>query len=277
MFFFPFIITKKTHYNSFSKVIVYFITYLIPEFFILFFMNYYNHTLNFNVIPIFLISIFSFVNCYEVGYIYNECETIKKEKEPSKRLKDSDLEYYEKHKIIIYLTRLIFSFVLNCFLLFFIDVKSILLFSLFEVITLIVFFIYNNIRGPYTQIVYFFLCCLKYSSILFVFSNSISIEAFLSAIFVLPLLRTIEYKAHYGLNSNVNVFFRKYVIKYDVSKIPLFRVIGTFSLFLLCLILKLFQLLNMFPAIITFYMFLYRISLFFAEKIGIKFKGYLQR
>ena len=80
MFFFPFIITKKTHYNSFSKVIVYFITYLIPEFFILFFMNYYNHTLNFNVIPIFLISIFSFVNCYEVGYIYNECETIKKEK-----------------------------------------------------------------------------------------------------------------------------------------------------------------------------------------------------
>ena len=78
LFFIPFMTTIQTHYQSLNKVIVYFITYLIPEFLIIFLMNYPSSIFDWKMYFIFFISLVSFVNLYEIGYIYNETETIKK-------------------------------------------------------------------------------------------------------------------------------------------------------------------------------------------------------
>lgn len=276
MFFIPFVFTKKTRYNSANKIAVYFITYLIPLFIISFLQCYPKNLTSVSFYSSFFLALVSYVNLYEVGYIYNECETIKKEKNPTKRLSDSQLEFYEKHKAIIYAERFIVSIVLNLLLLFFISKKSVMLFSFAELFTLFIYYAYNNVRGKITQLIYFFLSMMKYSSLIFINSKKLSLSVFIAAVFVFPIVRTMEYKAHYGANSDVNLFFRKYIIKYDISKITVFRVWATATLLVISVALYLFNICNLIPVICCAYIFIYRIALFVAVKGGAKFKGYLK-
>lgn len=46
---------------------------------------------------------------YEVGYIQNDCETIKKEANPTLRLLPDELAYYERHKWSVYWVRILLS------------------------------------------------------------------------------------------------------------------------------------------------------------------------
>ncbi len=276
MFFIPFVFTKKTRYNSANKIAVYFITYLIPLFMISFLQSYPQNLTSVSFYLSFFLALVSYVNLYEVGYIYNECETIKKEKNPTKRLTDFQLEFYEKHKAIIYAERFIVSIALNLLLSFFISKKSVFFFSAAELAMLFIYYVYNNVRGKVTQFVYFFLSAMKYSSLIFINSEKLSLSIFIAAIFVFPIVRTMEYKAHYGADSDVNLFFRKYIIKYDVSKITVFRVWATFILLAISVALYLLNVCDLIPVICCAYIFIYRFALFFAVKCGAKFKGYLK-
>ena len=276
MFFIPFVFTKKTRYNSANKIAVYFITYLIPLFMISFLQSYPQNLTSVSFYLSFFLALVSYVNLYEAGYIYNECETIKKEKNPTKRLTDFQLEFYEKHKAIIYAERFIVSIALNLLLLFFISKKSVFFFSAAELATLFIYYVYNSVRGKFTQLVYFFLSVMKYSSLIFINSEKLSLSVFIAAVFVFPVVRTMEYKAHYGIDSDVNLFFRKYIIKYDVSKITVFRVWATFILLAISLALYLLNLCSLIPVICCAYFFIYRFDLFVAVKCGAKFKGYLK-
>lgn len=276
MFFIPFIFTKKTHYNSVSKIFVYVITYFFPVLLVAFLENF---TVGISILGFFIpfaLAFVSYVNMYEIGYIWNECETIKKEINPTKRLSEKNLEFYEKRKTMIYIERFFITIILNFLLSFFISRKSLILFSSAEILSLIVFFIYNNVRGKITQLIYLFLSILKYTSVLFCFSENLSISVFIAAIFVFPLVRTMEYKAHYGTDSDINLFFRKYIIRYDISKITIFRVWATFIFLALSIILRFFNICNWIPVICCAYIFVYRFALFVAVKCGVKFKGYLK-
>ena len=278
MFFIPFLITKKTHYNSLSKIFVYLITYVIPEFLLVFLANFQNQIIDWKFYIIFLLSFISFVNYYEIGYIFNETETIKRETDPTKRLTEEQLLFYEKHKFFIYFERVIITVILNFLLSFLISTQSIILFCCSEIICLIIFFVYNCVRGGrITQIIYLFLSIFKYITITFCFSEMLNLSIFVAGIFVFPIVRTIEYKAHYGEDSNVNQFFRKYIIKYNINKIPVFRVFATLILFLISVLLVLLNICNFIPVILCGYMFLYRFALWFAVKLGANFKGYLKR
>lgn len=278
MFFLPFLTTIQTHYHSKNKVIVYFITYIIPEFLIVFLQNYPQGVADWGFYLVFVLSFISFVNLYETGYIYNETETIKKEKDPTKRLTNEQLAFYERHKYLIYSERLLLSFILNFCLSFFISCKSLILFSLEECLCMAVFFLYNSVRGGrITQFIYLFLSILKYSAPVFCFSERINFSVILACIFVFPLVRTLEYKAHYGEESNVNRFFRKYVIKYDVKKITVFRVWATMILLAISVALMYFGMCNILPVFLCAYMFIYRFLLWLAVKMGANFKGYLKR
>lgn len=277
LFYIPYMTTIQTHYHSINKVIVYFITYVIPEFLIVFFQNYSMH-IDWKLYLIFIISFTSFVNLYEIGYIYNETETIKKETDPTKRLNEEQLAHYESRKIFIYMERFFVTVLLNVALAFLVSKTSLLLFSLEEVITLAVFFLYNSVRGGrITQAIYFLLSSLKYLAPVFCFSEKINLSIVLSCIFCFPIVRTLEYKAHYGSESNVNLFFRKYIIKYDINRIPIFRVFATFVILMCAILLYIFRICNMIPIILCAYMFLYRFFLWSAVKLGANFKGYLKR
>ena len=277
LFYVPFMTTIQTRYQSMNKVIVYFITYVILEFLIVFFQNY-SACSDWRLYLIYLLSFTSFVNLYEVGYIYNETETIKKEIDPTKRLSDEQLAFYEKNKFVIYAERFFVTVVLNAVLAVFVSRKSLLLFSLEEVITLAVFSLYNSVRdGRITQVIYFLLSSLKYAALVFCFSEKIKLSVILACIFCFPIVRTMEYKAHYVSESNVNLFFRKYIIKYDVNRIPIFRVCATFILLVVSVLLYVFRICNWIPPILCAYMFLYRFGLWLVVKLGANFKGYLKR
>ena len=96
---------------------------------IVFLQNYPQGVADWEFYLVFVLSFISFVNLYETGYIYNETETIKKEKDPTKRLTNEQLAFYERHKYLIYSERLLLSFILNFCLSFFISCKSLILFS----------------------------------------------------------------------------------------------------------------------------------------------------
>lgn len=276
MFFIPFTFTKKSRYNSSNKVAVYFITLIIPLFLLSFLQNFPEGIKTFGFYISFLIALVSYVNFYEIGYIFNECETIKKEKFPTKRLTDEQLAFYERHKFFIYFERVLLSVILNIVLLFFISKKSVLFFSAAEMILIVIFFIYNIVRGKITQLVYLFLSIVKYTTLLFVHSENLSFSIFVAAVFVFPLVRTLEYKAHYGKEADVNQFFRKYIIKYDVSKITVFRVWATLILLIVSFVLYFLEICNLSPLICCLYIFAYRLTLFVAVKCGAKFNGYLK-
>ena len=276
MFFIPFFMTIKTRYNSAGKVAVYFITYVFPLM-LLFVLQNYSSGLSVRKVMTFLIALVSYINLYEIGYIFNDGETIKTEIDPTKRLSDAQLAFYEKHKVLIYCERVVLSAVLNFVLLFFVSSKSAVLFSLMELFSCVIFFIYNSVRGKITQLFYFFLSAAKYSSICFCFSENLNISVIVAAIFMFPIVRTIEYKAHYGADSDVNLFFRKYIIRYDISKITSFRVWATLALLCISVAFRFSGVCNWIPVIVCLYMFLYRLALFIAVKCGAQFKGYLKR
>lgn len=276
IYYLPVLYTIKTRYSSNFKKLVYILTYILPEALILY-LECKEHLPLSIIIPIFLISILSYINIYELGYIYNDTETIKNENNPTKRLSDSQLEIYEKYKIVIYFIRFMQIGILNTVLSFFISPKSIVCFCTIEIITLIIYWIYNHVRGNLAMFFYFFLISARYLSITLCATELFTLSIFIATLFVFPIVRTMEYKAHYGEESSVNLFFRKYIIKYDIQKIPVFRVWATFILLIISFILKLFNICDFTPFILCLYMFLYRFSLWFAVRLGANFKGYLKR
>lgn len=276
MFFVPFLYTLKSRYSSISKTAVYFVTFIVPEILIYFLQNYHSDENPEKLILVFFLSFSSFVNIYEIGYIFNDTETIKKEKNPTLRLSENKLNFYESHKFIIYFSRFVLSAILNFIMHFFVSEKSFFLFCLLEISTLVVYFLYNKIRGRTTHFLYFLLITARYFSVEFSHFELLNLNMIIATLFIFPIVRTLEYKAHYGKDSNVNVFFRKYIIKYDVSKITVFRVWATLILLCVSFVLYFLKICNLIPAICCAYIFLYRLALFVAVKCGAKFKGYLK-
>lgn len=282
MFYLPYLYTVMTRYKSRGKIAVYFITYIFAELLLYGLQIYFAEDIAFEfyyffkLFITFLIALTSYVNIYELGYIWNDTETIKKESNPTMRLTDVQLNFYEDNKLFIYCERVIVSLLANFTLYFLINVHSLIIFTLGEVVTLIVYAFYNKIRSNFCHFLYFLLVSIRYISITFCYSEYFNFSVFISCLFIFPIIRTMEYKAHYT-EGTMNLFFRKYIIKFDVTKITLFRVLGTFSLLLVSILLWLVKICNLMPVLCSFYIFLYRFLLFIAVKLGKEFKGYLKK
>ena len=277
-FFLPYIYTLNTRYISLGKKFVYLITFIFPELLIFFLQTYGSYKIS-DFIVISILALTSFVNIYEIGYIYNDTETIKGEIDPTKRLAEQDYFFYEQKKVHIYITRFSISIIINLCLIFFMDITSLICFSVLEIATMVVYWIYNHnhVRGNKTMLFYFFLISFRYLALPICCMSRFTLSVFLAALFVFPLVRTLEYKAHYGKESNVNVFFRKYIIKHDVNKITTYRVLATLFLLILTIVLYFFNIVDFIPVFSCSYIFLYRLFLFVITKVGYKSNDYLKR
>ena len=90
----PFVYTFHTRLLSLSSKISWFTTYVIP---VLIACFYFNLDCGFS-----FLLIFSIYAAYEIGYIVNDCELIKKEENPTIRLNSKELKYYESKKILVF-------------------------------------------------------------------------------------------------------------------------------------------------------------------------------
>ncbi len=167
---------------------------------------------NFNLF-IFFASFFSVMSIYEVGYLFNDLVTTKKESNPTIR-SSKKTEVYEENFYLHIIFRLIFSLIISYFIYIFTDslysFLSIILISLF-------YYIHNTIRSKINIISYFLLVSCRY---IFPIYLSLDFSLFIFILLSFPLCRTLEHccKRKYNmcrikkLVGNIDLFRLKYYV-----------------------------------------------------------------
>lgn len=189
-FYIPFLFALHTRFLRRSKlgVLVWATEYLFPVFIALLIIGW-SHFDFINAI----VTIAAVYNFYEIGYIQNDCETIKKEVKPTKRVTDKQLEYYEAHKFAIYSFRIILGIVCSWY---FVE-KCISFYSIAIMWMIIPYYAYyNSVRGRINLYMLLLLTAYRYCVPLLLYAGNIkpqSLWIMLSLIFIAyPLPKWIE-------------------------------------------------------------------------------------
>lgn len=143
---------------------------------------------NFNLVYV-LILFLATMSCYEIGYLFNDIITVKKEVAPTLRLGKLQHWYevnFKKHIFfrLFFCSSAIFFFI-------FLDENVIAENLLFGLIAIQVFyFLHNNIRNRFNILTYFLLVCSRYIVPIFIIWQPV---LFSLVILSFPLCRTIEH------------------------------------------------------------------------------------
>lgn len=248
-FYIPVTYTLATRVGSIKQFVSWLIIYVVPMLSIC--LLYYGKINIFDII-ISALSIVLIYNNYEMGYIYNDTERIKKELNPTIRLSENNLAFYEIHKVGIITCRLIFSLALSFFIYF---KHGNIEFILSAWMIFFVFFIYNLTFSSWGILLHLFLVSLRYCSIALLFGVVDINLLFLFLLFPFPnsLERTKEKK--FG----VSIF---HVILKDIDKFRFYYYL------LLLFIIFIYNLLpfaefNAYMIVFSSYYLLYRAVIYF--------------
>ena len=243
--FLPFYYLFYSRLRSNISKVAWIFTYIIPIFIV-------SYLLNIDFIFTSLL-IFSIYFTYEIGYIYNDCEVIKKEINPTLRLKKEDIQYYEKYKLIIYSIRILFlSIIIGIIYLSYPYYINPVFYTLGGISFL--YIIHNNIRNHWNILSYSLLIFFRY----FAFFSFIEQDIFFCFLLwiVYPLCATIEF-------SSKSRFYTSNYIK--IPNFDRFRVfyyiLLVFISFPLCIII--FNKYTIIFLILSLYFTLYRLLSFF--------------
>ena len=206
---------------------------------------------------------------YEIGYIENDCLTIKKETKPTIRLRKAEFAYIKKNylkiisfKYLITISLLGLLFWIDTFTAYNLNIANFIILLIFN---RIIFFIHNNIRSRLNILTFFFLSSTKMIFPILLFINSdYYIVPIIFLILIFPLLRTIE----------VSTLTRHNFINLSkiISDIDKFRIIYLVIFLFFTLLIYNFSILNVKNFSICFsliiYYLLFRIITFFLIKNG---------
>ncbi len=184
-FFIPFFYFYHSRLRTIIKTISWFFIYIIPIFTLAFFSGVVSP----NELAFLFLFIIGIYNIYEIGYINNDCETIKKEKNPTLRLSKSEIHYYNKKKLFIYSIRILISLVILLILSLNEEISTYYL--LISYIGLLISFLfYNSIRSIANLPIHFLLVLFRFSSFSLVFN--LGYECFIFSALIFPLINLIE-------------------------------------------------------------------------------------
>lgn len=193
-YYIPFLYFFKNHARTKSRILSWFFIYILPVSLTCFFSLSHD----FSVLG-FLILVTLVYNVYELGYIYNDTETIKNEVSPTLRLSDRELEYYENHKEKIYSSRLLSSVFLisTAWLTLDLGITSVLLLSTLTVLLYLVYYWYNKARSRLNIFIGTLLGLIRYAFIpvaLYFFSFSVlNLELILISFFLFPCINILTF------------------------------------------------------------------------------------
>lgn len=141
MFYVPLMYAIESRFLKRSRlgIIVWGTEYLIPVLLAFYLLN-----MSFHGIWIMLLAIIAVYNFYEIGYIQNDCETIKKEQNPTLRVKPQELNYYKSRKYLIYGFRLLLG---TCLSWFFLNAASPWYIIVLLWLVIPFYWVYNTLRG----------------------------------------------------------------------------------------------------------------------------------
>lgn len=167
----------------------------------------------------FLLGILYIYNAYEVGYIQNDCETIKLETNPTMRVSPDDLSFYESRKYRIYFSRFFIHILLSYVI---IKMNWGCLPVLLTCLLFPIFYIYNILRQYYVLYIHLVLMYIRFSVPAFLAVNGLPCSLVLGLLFINPLISFIELsvKGKFGYQ---NKFFKKFILS-DYKYIHSFRI-----------------------------------------------------
>ena len=212
-FYIPFLFTVRTRMQSVKSLLAYIVYFPIIWLLMLFFEQNFSWTH-------FFLAFLYFYSIYEFGYLQNDCETIKREDKPTLRLNIEDLQYYEEHKQIIYLVRILFLF-LFASLLYKSAVKLELIF--FPLAIIPVFFVYNIVRSGKNLFIHLLLMMLKHATIVFLTLNYCSWSVLLWLFLYHPLCFFIELSVKGKFGYQNKIMQRLFIPEYNQYYIHWFR------------------------------------------------------
>lgn len=166
IFYTPLAYALFTRFIKRSKfgIIVWSTEYLIPLFISMLIVCW----TNFDVANA-IISIIAVYNFYEIGYIQNDCETIKKEKNPTMRLTALQLDFYEVHKYSIYGFRLLIGCLTTWYC---VEIGTNLMGIIIMWLIIPLYALYNNMRGRINLYMLLLLTTYRYCVPLYVFGHN---------------------------------------------------------------------------------------------------------
>lgn len=221
-FYIPFYYLFNTRLLSNSARFAWMFTYIVPTYVVYFYM------MNAGVVLYFLILLATF-SAYELGYIYNDAELVKKENNPTLRLSKQEHVFYEKKKKFIYSIRLLWVVISN--LMVFWLYKEYFVFVLLSSLSiLLAYAFYNSIRNEFNIILYSLLLMLKYFGVyIFMIGN---LEFLFVSWILYPLCNTLDFatKARFFTSHYLKINdFDKFRVQYYISVVILIYTFGYFD------------------------------------------------
>lgn len=182
MYYIPFLYFIKTRAKQKKQIISWLLIYILPLTLIAIF---YNHTYNlFIYLPAAFILVYSL---YELGYIYNDVFTIKREKKPTLRLLPVQIHYIENNLSKIVTARLLISAIMISLLIY--SGANYLYITCLSFSILLTYTIYNSIRNRFNLLLHFILVNLRYTAIVAPF---LTIYECIIVILLFPFLNLLE-------------------------------------------------------------------------------------
>lgn len=214
-FFIPSLFLKYTRVRGRNSVIAYFLKHIM-----MMLLAALIHYETFDVIR-FLVGVFFLYSLYEFGYIQNDAETIKKETNPTKRLTDSDLLFYESHKSAIYVVRVLWVICLSA-ILYALTVP--ISFLLYSYLIIPVFYIYNIVRSKWNLHIHVLLMFLRISVPVFIGSLYVDFPLCIWILFIYPIAVFVQLSVKGKFGYRNELFVKFLMPSYSKRDIHLFRV-----------------------------------------------------
>ena len=212
VFYIPWCYTKHTRHPRRKDILGFSLKYFVP---ILLFLAWRDFTW-----PRLILGFLLTYDLYEIGYIENDCETIKKEQNPTMRVSSEELVYYEKNKELIYFTKVVIAVAISVYLL--IWEKTNYLFLLFPALLVPSYLIYNRMRCRWNLVIHALLMFIRYYAPVLIAMHFFSWTDALAFLFVYPIKGMIELSVMGKFGGYKNQFVKKYILR-DFSNFQQYR------------------------------------------------------
>ena len=194
-FFLPGYYTATTRLGTLKQRIAFVSTYFIPCAITFFSQFSFNH----HSLSAYFLTVLAVYTVYEIGYIYNDLELVKREVAPTVRVSAIESAFYEKNKTLIYLVR--GGWVL-CVLAILRTITPVLFPNIiFTIVIIAVFFTWHNkLRNRYSILLYGVLAFARYLGFILLFINWVDA---IWTFFAITLCSIIEFsnKEKYSLHT----------------------------------------------------------------------------
>lgn len=255
-FYIPYLYTIKTRLGKKGRFLSYFLILVIPP---AYFALLQQSETGIKELVYVLLGLLYVQNLYEIGYIQNDTETIKKEVHPTLRLSIEERNYYEQRKLRIYGFRAFQALSIGLILLIISNLNpNIRLFLIVSSLITPIYLTYNSLRNIWNLILNFLLTILKYSTFQLLFFDSFQIRIFILSILTFPVMNLLERAA-------TPRFFKQYSI-FFIPNLSIIRMWYYFSLLCICFVLWCMNYLNLMALIPVAFYFVYRSAIVITNK-----------